>query len=229
MTDMYTTDMTTEDRTPDVMKNMTPEDMKNMTTDMTMGMPEGRTWQDMGLTWQRITHTDDPLFAAAWPLYVEAFPEFERRPRHAYAKSLADPRFYANVLCRESKVCALVWYWKVNTSSPLRYVEYLCIAESERGSGLGTTLLKAFIAADAAPLVLEIEELVDEATERRWCFYERLGFTLHKEICIPPQYMIGHQSYRVHLLTSSPDFPASLRTAFLTTLRSEIIITASPV
>lgn len=174
-------------------------------------------------TWKRITDFDDPLLDAAWALYVESFPVCERRPREAYKEALEDPRFHAYVLFGADRhsIQGILWYWEICS---VRYIEYLATAPEERGSGLGTRLLKMFMNAESTPVLLEIEELVDEATRRRWRFYERLGFTLHEDIHIHPPYVSEYAPHRLHILSVSPDFSASQRACFINTIATEIVV-----
>lgn len=57
-----------------------------------------------------------------------------------------------------------------------RYIEHVAVSPDVRSSGYGNRILTQWLGASTRPVLLEIEEVVDEPTRRRLRFYERLGF-----------------------------------------------------
>ena len=55
-----------------------------------------------------------------------------------------------------------------------------------RGSGIGSGLMRAYLAQSALPVVLEVEATGSEIAQRRIGFYQRLGFALSRVGYIQP-------------------------------------------
>ncbi len=58
----------------------------------------------------------------------------------------------------------------------LRFVEHYAINPAFRSSGYGSVLLSEWMNDEDIPVILEIEPVVDDLTQRRKNFYLRLGF-----------------------------------------------------
>ncbi len=135
---------------------------------------------------RRITSCDDTLFASLVDVFVESFPENERRPLSWFKELVeTEPRFHCVVYPEELRCAALLCYWHFDR---FVYVEYLAVNPAIRSSGLGSRLMQEFLDNIALPVVLEVEPPVSPLTERRIGFYQRLGFRLLPDNYIQPSY-----------------------------------------
>lgn len=86
------------------------------------------------------------------------------------------------------------------------YVEHFAVGEAFRGLGIGATVLKALIARDGCPVVVEVERPDENAPEtlRRIAFYQRNGFEIIDKDYVQPPYADGMPSVPMMLMSSSP-------------------------
>lgn len=124
---------------------------------------------------QRITSKEHPLFDEAWRIYQQSFPDSERRTLCEHLRALADEAFYACAAVEQGRLCAIVYYWQQES---FVFLEHLAVDPALRGTSCGTRALQLLLAQSELPLILEIEQPVDEVKRRRRHFYERLGLTV---------------------------------------------------
>ncbi len=146
----------------------------------------------------RITDINDVYFEKMWSLYADAFPPSELRLRDDHKIALEDDSFYCMCYHEGDDVKALMFYWEF---PHFCYVEYYAVDKNTRGQGLGTKILEDFAKTTKKILVLDIEEIVDEHTEKRWQFYKRLGFMKNKGIYMHPSYQKEYPPFPVHILS----------------------------
>lgn len=145
----------------------------------------------------RIADADAPAAEDFLRLLETAFPHAEQRERRHWADAFRDPlcnaRFYKN-----ENAEALLVFWDFGHC---RYVEYFAVSPNARGSGVGSALLKNFIAESGVPVILEIEPPEEnEKNERRLKFYERLGFVRNGGEHFHPPYHEGFPRERLVVL-----------------------------
>lgn len=133
-------------------------------------------------------------------LYESAFPEDERR-EWSSLMSLCNTRttFELRVVCDDGRRVGFITVWRWDN---WRYVEHFAIDASCRGKGTGADVLRALLAEDNHPVVLEVEVPADEMSRRRVGFYRRLGFVLHDEFFyMQPSYGEGRKPLPMCLMT----------------------------
>ena len=118
---------------------------------------------------KKICHDMSP---AIEKVFMEAFPENERRPMEWLRRLLKEEP--AMHLCTYDDK-AMLCYWQFAT---FVYVEYLAVDKSLRGQGMGGRIIRQLAESVDVPVVLEVEPPVDELTKRRVAFYQRHGFQL---------------------------------------------------
>lgn len=145
---------------------------------------------------ERITSVESPLLRGFMSIFESSFPESERRRKESLLDIVEnEPRFHCEVsnITDESDSDALddkhvegiLCYWAFSDFS---YIEYLAIADSLRGKGGGSQIIKSFLSKSTVPVILEVEPPTDDITKRRIAFYERLGFRLLSAKYIQPSY-----------------------------------------
>lgn len=82
-----------------------------------------------------------------------------------------------------------------------RYVEHFAVLPSMRNLRLGSRVLERLDRMSDKPIVLEVEEPVDDITRRRIGFYERNGFRLMDGDYLQPPYKPGSASLPMRIMT----------------------------
>ena len=140
----------------------------------------------------RITTTDDVRYEPLMRLFMDSFPENERRPREWFDRLVREEqRFHCltygdgdGMLCYWDLVCLCE-----GVERRFAYVEYLAVREERRGGGIGTRVMREFLGSMAdVPVVLEVELPVCQLTRRRVGFYEKLGLRLMPDFYVQPSY-----------------------------------------
>lgn len=133
----------------------------------------------------RIKSIDDPHFEEAWRIYNDNFPHEERRTLAHKEVALGDEKCHFELFTEGGKSIGIACYWLFDA---YLYVEHLAIDKAAQGDGYGTKLLNFFKEKSPGLVILEIEPIVDDITERRLRFYERFGFRRNEHTHLLPQY-----------------------------------------
>ncbi len=164
--------------------------------------------QTAPLTAQRLSSVTDAAFAECWALYEAAFPVEERRSLACQRVAMAEQgegAFHCLRLEQGGTLAGMAFYWQ---TADFLYVEHLAICPERRGQGLGHRALE-LLCGQGLPLILEIEPVVDAATERRWRFYRSAGFHRlpypHRQPC----YHHGDEPLALELLSFPHAFSAA--------------------
>lgn len=139
-------------------------------------------------------------------LYMASFPPEERRPweelwngRHRGAPSVM-------VIERGGCVAGFITVWHF---SVFRYIEHFATSAECRGAGTGSAAIRAVVAADASPVVLEVEKTdANDMAGRRINFYRRNGFRVLDYPYVQPPYAPGLPSLELMLMASGDTDPA---------------------
>lgn len=148
--------------------------------------------------------TDPALIPAELrTLYFDSFPPEERRSWESIME-LTDDRsspFNLTVILRDGMTAGFITWWRLGGA---RYVEHFAIIPAMRGGGLGGEAIRNFVAADPMPVILEVEPSgSNDMADRRIAFYERCGFTGHRDFeYIQPPYSPGLPEVPLMLMTS---------------------------
>lgn len=135
---------------------------------------------------------------------MEAFPLLEQRSYQDHLLALTDKRFHCIAFlqekenCQENEVVALLFYWEFEN---FFFADYFAISSAKRGSGIGTYILKQYFLSLPKTPILEIELVCDKITEKRWHFYERLGFKQNDGIYHHPPYQEGLPTFPLTILS----------------------------
>lgn len=125
------------------------------------------------------------------PLYIEAFPCDERREWGSIDDiieffKLHTDRFNIVVITSDNRFAGFLSYWDFDTHI---YIEHLAIVEQLRSLSLGSQMIRYAMTEICPNILLEVEHPDSPQAIRRIDFYNRLGFSLHKDIpYIQPPY-----------------------------------------
>ena len=152
--------------------------------------------------------TDDTsVLALVHSLYMDSFPESERRPWNSILEliTIKAPfyKFYT-AETEDNTFAGFISVWKLPHAT---YIEHLAILPNLRSTGIGGNILTQVINnAGNEPVVVEVE-LPDsnEYAQRRISFYERHGFTsLTDKVYFQPPYAPGLPDVQLLLMSTQP-------------------------
>lgn len=149
------------------------------------------------MNFERVTHTDHPMYPSAMALYASSFPSHERREVPSQTAILRDPEYHFDLVYDGDSFVGLMLYWE--TESYI-YIEHFCILPEARNNQYGRKTLAALKAKDKM-LILEIDPPVDAISLRRKGFYERCGFVQNRYRHIHPPYHSGACGHELLLMT----------------------------
>ena len=81
------------------------------------------------------------------------------------------------------------------------FIEHFAVDSSCRGSGYGATAMTELLKRINNPAVLEVEKPLDDISQRRIRFYERLGFVLCTRPYTQPPYSSEKQPLELYLMS----------------------------
>jgi len=130
-----------------------------------------------------IENKKNKYFEKAWKLYLDSFPEIERRTLEEQEEILTDKNFKMTCYVEDDVLISIVFYWKISSYT---FLEHFAVNSQLRGQSFGSKILQKFI-NDKKNIVLEIEPIVDEITQKRLKFYKKFGFVVnsHEHLQIP--------------------------------------------
>ena len=124
-------------------------------------------------------------------IYTESFPPDERRDFSDVIRLLEEnDDFFIVLLSDENKAVGFI-----------SYVEHFAVDSSCRGSGYGATAMTELLKLINNPAVLEVEKPLDDISQRRIRFYERLGFVLCTRPYTQPPYSPEKQPLELYLMS----------------------------
>lgn len=121
-------------------------------------------------------------FSWMFALMEQSFPPTEMRKEEGQKAVWENPKFQA--WAEEQKRGFLTcWQFKEGL-----YLEHFAVDPSQRGTGLGSKILKEFLEKAQGPVFFEVELPQTEMARRRIGFYERLGCVLNDYPYLQPPY-----------------------------------------
>lgn len=147
---------------------------------------------------------EDTYFIALYDLYVNSFPENERRSYEGFVQLFEKQNsFHCTVLMHENQFVGFLTFWEF---SHFVYIEHFAVSSQQRGQSLGSKTLKQFMKSISKPIVLEVELPESDIAKRRISFYERLGFFVCDHSYMQPPYDKSKESVPMLLMCSDEGF-----------------------
>lgn len=134
----------------------------------------------------KIENVYDPNFEEVYDLYTNSFPTYSRRT-WAGLEALFNkkPSFQSIAVKQNSDFVGLIHFWQFEK---FLFIEHFAIHPDFRNNGLGSKIMKEFIAKTELPVVIETETPHSQIASRRIHFYERIGFYLISNFYMQPPY-----------------------------------------
>ncbi len=143
--------------------------------------PLNSAYKILSVNFYRITDTSSVEFEEAIRIYVESFPENERRPIAAIKEMIKMDRSRLMVGKRENEIVLMSLLYPIK-STPFLLVDYLATAKEYRNTGMGRAFLRHVLNGtediQTSFILIEIENPYldeDETKIKRLKFYKSLG------------------------------------------------------
>ncbi len=146
---------------------------------------------------QRVTSKNDENFNQSFSLYLSAFPADERREETEHLNVLKKSDFHSDAIIDEGKFIGILMYWE---APDFIFLEHFATLPEVRGKGKGKIALDK-LKQKGKPVILEIENPIDEITERRYAFYRRNGFIMNDFRHVQARYHLGDDDVELKLLS----------------------------
>ena len=125
-----------------------------------------------------IENQNNKYFEKAWQIYEDSFPQEEKRTLKEQLKLFNKKSFTMLCYVEDEIVLAILFYWQIQRYT---YLEHFAVNSTQRGRSYGSKILQEFI-NNNQNIILEIEPIVDETTQKRLDFYQRFDFKVNNHI-----------------------------------------------
>ncbi len=133
-----------------------------------------------------IVPSESRLWEQVWRLYLDSFPEHERRRISSHSRACEDKAFKTHIALENGNLLGLLFYWEYEGYI---YIEHIAVNPSMRDNGIGATMMGELLADNFdRKVILEIDPPADENSQRRLEFYKRLGFADTGTVYLHPSY-----------------------------------------
>ncbi|MCD7963194.1 MAG: GNAT family N-acetyltransferase [Rikenellaceae bacterium] len=116
-----------------------------------------------------IRNTSDPNFPAVWEIYNYSFPENEKRELNHQITALLSENYRMYCYLDNEKIVEFIGCWEFDKYV---YIEHFAIDKNSRGGGYGSRILSEFMKSTEKPIILEIDQVIDEISTKRLKFYK---------------------------------------------------------
>lgn len=145
-----------------------------------------------------ITTANQALYEYMERLLTASFPENEYRTLSQLRKLTdADNAFVNQIVQDDNQLIGLLTAWDFGD---FIYLEHFATDPTQRNKGYGKRILETWCSQTSKPLVLEVEEPIEEMAKRRIGFYQRNGFTLWEKPYQQPPYKSGDSYLPMRLM-----------------------------
>lgn len=141
------------------------------------------------ISFYKIQDIRDRWFPAFRNLYSAAFPYYEQRSMEQQQEAFQEDSYRLECRIENEVMVSFMAYWEFDEYI---YVEHLAVSPEFRGENRGSEMLHAFLKEKSKTIVLEIDPVMDDITEKRFRFYRRLGFMPNPYNHLHPPYLKGH-------------------------------------
>lgn len=145
--------------------------------------------------------TNHPHYPFVEKLFLDAFPESERRPVDAQRRNVDENEaFSCYLLTEDDRPIGFITVWQLDG---FYYGEHFAVDPSLRNGGYGSLVMKHLLHELPLPFVLEAEVPTDDLSRRRVDFYERQGFRVWDKDYVQPPYRPGDASLPLYLMVAN--------------------------
>lgn len=149
----------------------------------------------------RITGKKDKYYTSFAEIYAVSFPIFEQRDEKQQLSAFQNEHYHLLAVIEDDTLVSFISYWDFDTYV---YIEHLAVNPILRGRNAGSNTLIAFADFIEKTIILEIDPPVDEVSNKRLRFYEKLGYKTNPYQHFHPAYKPEHFPPHELLVLSNP-------------------------
>lgn len=168
----------------------------------------------------RITGDKDRFYDSFYQIYSTSFPDFEQRDSAQQLYAFGCGNYHLQCTVKDDTLLSFVGYWEFEG---FIYIEHFAVNPQFRGESIGTTVLRNFIESKQKAVLLEIDPLKSEIAEKRFRFYQKLGFVDNPYTHLHPPYKKGNKPHRLLVLSYPDKIDEELYNSFYDRLKNEVM------
>lgn len=144
--------------------------------------------------------SDELLIKKIKETYIDSFPPEERRDYDKLIDLFRHSHTMHIYVCQTATVeyAGFITCWRFEKFS---FIEHFAINSEARNGGIGAMFLKEVLQMQNNPVVLEVEEPLNDLCKRRIAFYERNGFVQGNVPYFQPPYREGEPTIPMILMS----------------------------
>lgn len=171
------------------------------------------------MTLNKITDTGTQICENLCDLYIESFPEVERRDKKQIENLInSNKEMSFNAIMEDDEVDGLLVYWDFEN---FVYLEHFAIFPRLRNKGIGKKMLELLKNSTKKIIVLEVEPADDGMAGRRVSFYERCGFHVVDKDYEQPPYRPNGRTIPLWIM-SNQDLDDATRNEIINTIKDKV-------
>lgn len=168
---------------------------------------------------RRVRTADDLLEIAE--VYIESFPEAERRPMRVMRQAIAREEALFWRICKSEETLGLLTTWEL---SQVVYGEHFAMRPRLRNMGVGAKALRTVMAVTHCPILIEVEPPEEAIQQRRMDFYLREGFHVVDTNYVQPPYDPSLASVPLYLMCTDAGMVGARLEASVEELRRVVFV-----
>ena len=142
---------------------------------------------------------DSELLYGVWEIYQNSFPKSELRTLSNLREVMQGEYCKVVAYHHDGSVVGFIVYWEY---SSFAYIEFFAVSQEKRSGGYGSYIINDFISDFRhKPIILEIDNICDDISKRRFDFYVREGFILNDFKHTTTAYDNINETLKLHILT----------------------------
>lgn len=149
-------------------------------------------------TIHQITSNKDEWYTSFYSIYSKSFPIYEQRSKEQQTKAFENNNYHLECIIQDITLIAFIAYWEFDEYI---YIEHFAVNSELRGKNYGTQTLQQFIQRNTKIVLLEIDPVSDDISEKRLRFYENLEFKVNNYEHFHPAYNPKYPSHKLILLS----------------------------
>lgn len=130
----------------------------------------------MNLKIDNLKNCNEKYFNKAWELYESSFPIEEKRTKDEQYIILKKENYNPTIFIKDEIVVGILFFWDFDKYI---FIEHFAINPLLRSQSYGSIILEYFL-SKYKNCILEIEQIDDEITKKRFNFYKRFDFVINK-------------------------------------------------
>jgi len=168
----------------------------------------------------KVNNVYDSNFEEVYDLYTSSFAKYARRTWAGLETVFnKKPSFHCNSIKVKGEFAGFLNYW---TFEKFTFIEHFAIHPNFRNSGLGSKVLKNFLAQNELPIIIETETPRNLIASQRIHFYERLNFYAISNFYMQPPYEGGQVMMSMLIMSNDYHFATKNFNQIKTTLYKEV-------